>query len=281
MIDNTRPYSPSEPSHNLTRRNLLQAGMAGIAVSVLSPWSVWAAPSGVLVNDVTLLNPIWVNRLFAPRTTDEIRQALAMWSGPVSIGGGRYSMGGQIATEDSLHLDMRQFNRVIRYSPENRVIRVQAGMRWRDLQSVIDPHDLSVKIMQSYANFTVGGALSVNAHGRYVGAGPVINSVRSLQLVLADGSVIEASRTENADLFHAAIGGYGALGVITEVELDLASNVTMERQVHHMSVADYPKFFNNQVRGNEQAILHNADLAPPYFDQATSVTWRTTDKELT
>ncbi|WP_237150632.1 MULTISPECIES: FAD-binding oxidoreductase [unclassified Pseudomonas] len=277
MIDNTRAHSPCP----ITRRKLLQAGMAGIAVGVLSPGSLWAAPSGVLVNDVTGLNPIWVNRLFAPRTTDEIRQSLALWTGPVSIGGGRYSMGGQIATEDSLHLDMRQFNQVIRYSPESRVIRVQSGIRWRDLQSVIDPHDLSVKIMQSYANFTVGGALSVNAHGRYVGAGPVINSVRALQLVLADGSLVEASRTENADVFHAAIGGYGALGIITEVELDLVSNVTMERQVQHLPVADYPDFFNHQIRGNEQAILHNADLAPPYFDRATAVTWCTTDKTLT
>lgn len=273
--------SPAEPPHELSRRTLLQAGMAGIAVGMLLPRSLLAASSGVLVNDVTQLNPIWVNRLVAPRTTDDIRQALAMGPGPVSIGGGRYSMGGQIATENSLHFDMRQFNQVIRFSPQSRGIRVQAGMRWRDVQSVIDPHDLSVKIMQSYANFTVGGALSVNAHGRYVGAGPVINSVRSLQLVLADGSVIEASRSENADVFHAAIGGYGALGIITEVELDLVPNVTMERQVQQMPIADYPAFFNDHIRGNEQAILHNADLAPPYFDQATSVTWRTTDKPLT
>ncbi|MDP9522898.1 FAD-binding oxidoreductase [Pseudomonas putida] len=281
MIDNTQLHTISESSHILTRRHLLQAGMTGIAVSVLSPWSSWAAPSGVLVNDVTMLNPIWVNRLFSPRTTGEIQRALAMSSGPVSIGGGRYSMGGQIATEDSLHLDMRQFNQVIRYSPENRVIRVQTGIRWRDLQSVIDPDDLSIKIMQSYANFTVGGSLSVNAHGRYVGAGPVINSVRSLQLVLADASVVEASRTTNSDLFYAAIGGYGAMGVITEVELDLVSNITIERQIHRMPVADYPSFFNDQVRENEQAILHNADLPPPYFDIATSVTWRASDKELT
>lgn len=281
MSDNTPLNATSEPSHRLTRRTLLQAGMTGIAFTVLSPWSSWAAPSGVLVNDATRLNPIWVNRVFAPRTTDEIQQALAMWSGPVSIGGGRYSMGGQIATEDSLHLDMRQFNQVVRYSPEHRVIRVQTGIRWRDLQSVIDPDDLSIKIMQSYANFTVGGSLSVNAHGRYVGAGPIINSVRSLQLVFANGSVVEASRTANADLFRAAIGGYGALGVITEVELDLVANVTMEREIHRMPIADYPSFFNDQVRGNEQAILHNADLAPPRFDQATAVTWRTSDKALT
>ncbi|NKI72324.1 FAD-binding protein [Collimonas pratensis] len=235
--------------------------MAGVAVGALQPWLSWAASSGVLVDDVTLLNPIWVNRLLTPRTTDEIRQALTTWTGPVCIGGGRYSMGGQIATEHSLHLDMRQFNRVIDYSPRDKIVRVQSGIRWRDLQSVIDAHDLSVKIMQSYANFTVGGALSVNAHGRYVGAGPVINSVRALQMVLADGSVVEASRNTNADLFHASIGGYGALGVITEVELDLSSNVAMERQVRHVPVADYPKFFDDQVRGNARAVSDR--LVPP------------------
>jgi FAD/FMN-containing dehydrogenase len=40
--------------------------------------------------------------------------------------------------------------------------------------------------MQSYDNFTVGGSLSVNAHGRYVGLGPIVLSVKSIRLVLAD-----------------------------------------------------------------------------------------------
>ncbi|WP_260433793.1 FAD-binding oxidoreductase [Burkholderia sp. Bp8998] len=278
MNNNAQSKPASDALHSLTRRKLLQAGMAGIAAATLRPSLSRAAPSGVLVNDVTLLNPIRVDRLLTPHTTVEVQQALAAWAGPVCIGGGRYSMGGQTATEHSLHLDMRQFNRVLHYLPEDRVVRVQSGIRWRELQSVIDPHDLSVKIMQSYANFTVGGALSVNAHGRYVRAGPVINSVRALQLVLADGSVVDASRDTNPDLFHAAIGGYGALGVITETELDLVPNVVMERQVHSMPVADYPKFFNDHVRGNERAVLHNADLAPPGFDYATSVTWLSTGK---
>ena len=53
----------------------------------------------------------------------------------------------------------------------------------------VDAHDLSVKIMQSYANFTVGGSLSVNVHGRYTGLGPLILSVRSIRLVLANGDL--------------------------------------------------------------------------------------------
>ena len=38
--------------------------------------------------------------------------------------------------------------------------------------------------MQTYANFTVGGALSVNCHGRYIGLGAVILSVKSLEVIL-------------------------------------------------------------------------------------------------
>jgi FAD/FMN-containing dehydrogenase len=144
------------------------------------------------------------------------------WTG---LGGGRYSMGGQVAIRDGLHLDMRGMDRMLFLDTTTPCVRVQAGMRWRRLQAYLDPHELSVKTMQSYANFTVGGAVSVNAHGRYVGNGPVGNSVRALQLVLADGSVVEASRTENPELFSAAIGGYGAVGVITEVELTLRSTV--------------------------------------------------------
>src|SRR5205814_1067430 len=111
-------------------------------------------------------------------------------------------MGGQTASADSLHIDMRGLNRVLHFSPEERWIRVQPGIRWCDIQRFIDPHNLSVKIMQTYANFTVGGSLSVNSHGRYVGQGPLILSVRAISLVLADGSLVRAGPSENSELFY-------------------------------------------------------------------------------
>ena len=82
-------------------------------------------------------------------------------------------------------------SRIVAYSPANRVIRVQAGITWRAIQDHIDPHEQSVKIMQSYSNFTVGGSVSVNCHGRYVGRGALVNSVRALQLVLPGGELVE------------------------------------------------------------------------------------------
>jgi FAD/FMN-containing dehydrogenase len=216
-----------------------------------------------------------------PRSADEVRAALREWSGPVSVGGGRFSMGGQIAFPDSLHLDMRAMKRVVRFDAAQRLIRVEAGITWRDIQDAIDPHDLSVKIMQSYSNFTVGGSVSVNCHGRYVGRGPLVNSVRALQLVTPGGEVLELSRSRDAELFRAAFGGYGGLGVVTEVELDLDANSRMERVLERVSLEGYPAFFEEKIVRDSRVLFHNADLAPPGFDAPRALSWVKTDRPVT
>ncbi len=211
----------------------------------------------------------------------EIVEAVRSHPGPIAIGGGRYSMGGQTATEGALHIDMRGFNRIVQFSPERKTITVQAGTRWRQIQERIDPADLSVKIMQSYADFTVGGALSVNAHGRYVGLGPLIRSVRSLKVVLADGAVTEASPTNNPDLFYGAIGGYGGLGVITEVTLDLTENVRVMRRSRIMPITEYGAYFADSVGPSRTAVFHNADIYPGRYATVNAITYSTTDAALT
>lgn len=233
------------------------------------------------VVDVTQLQRVQVRQVFTPTTTAEVSRILRDHDGPVSIGGARASMGGQIAEPGSLHLDMRQMNRVVAFTPDKREITVQAGMRWRDIQDVIDPEDLSIRIMQTYANFTVGGSLSVNAHGRYMGRGPLVLSVLSIQLVLANGEVVLASPQENSDLFYGAIGGYGGIGVITEATLALDVNEKVERSTHTFDTADYVAYFRKEVRDNPKVVFHNADLRPPDFSTGRAVSWSETDAPLT
>lgn len=233
------------------------------------------------VNDVTQINPIEVFAVATPRSIGELQDALRNTSLPISIGGGHFSMGGHTASPGSLHLDLRQMNRVLAFDPQAQTIRVQAGIRWCDIQRFIDPHGLSVKIMQTYANFTVGGALSVNAHGRYIGLGPVVMSVRAIELVLAEGETRHASPAENAELFYAAIGGYGAIGIIAEVELDLVPDTRVERRHVKLRTSDYLAWFDANVRAREDAVFHNADLYPPHYTRARAVTWFKTDQPAT
>lgn len=233
------------------------------------------------VNDVTAINPIQVGRQVQPQTLEEIVEAVRSTDGQISIGGGRFSMGGQIAYENSLHIDMRKYNRVLKLDTVKKQVTVQSGIVWRDLQRVIDPHDLSIKIMQTYANFTVGGSVSVNCHGRYIGHGPISSSILEIKLVTASGDVITANRTENADVFAAAIGGYGGLGVIAEVTLQLADNVKVERQIAKVNAGEYNNYFDKNIRNDADIIFQNGDLYPPDFDVIKSVSWKKTDKPLT
>jgi FAD/FMN-containing dehydrogenase len=233
------------------------------------------------VNDVTALNPIQVGKEIQPASIEEIIQAIKSTTGPISIGGGRFSMGGQTGYENSLHIDMRKFNNVLNLDIEKKQVTVEPGIVWRDLQKVIDPHNLSIKIMQTYANFTVGGSVSVNCHGRYIGHGPIVSSVMQIKMINAYGEIIIASRTENPDVFAAAIGGYGGVGVIVEVTLQLADNVKVERHTALVNADDYNKFFDKNIRNDKNVVFQNGDLYPPDFDLINSVAWKATDKPLT
>jgi FAD/FMN-containing dehydrogenase len=233
------------------------------------------------LNDITQLNSIHANRIIKPTTIEEIRGGIANTTGPISIGGGKFSMGGQTAFENSLHFDMRSFNKVLELDTTKKTITIQPGITWRDIQEQIDPYDLSIKIMQTYANFTVGGSISVNCHGRYIGHGPIISSVLGIKLVTASGEMIVANREENRDIFNAVIGGYGGIGVIVEVTLQLADNVKVERKFNKIRIEEYNEFFSQHIKKNKAVVFQNGDLYPPNYDEVINISWHETDKELT
>jgi FAD/FMN-containing dehydrogenase/uncharacterized membrane protein YhaH (DUF805 family) len=234
-----------------------------------------------IINDVTQLNPIVVSQVATPGSIEELQSIIKNADKPVSIGGGRFSMGGQTASPNSIHIDMRRLNKIIDFSAENRTIKVEAGIRWCDIQQFVDEHDLSIKIMQTYANFTVGGALSVNCHGRYIGLGPIILSVKSVDIILANGDLVHATKQENAELFFACIGCYNAIAVIASAEFELAENVAVERIHKTMRRNEYQNFFFNHVRENKDVVFHNGDIYPPSFKKIRGVSWIKTKKNPT
>lgn len=234
-----------------------------------------------IVNDVTELNPVVVADYQIPISIEELRELVIHSVIPISVGGGRFSMGGQTASSGSLHIDMRSLNQIEEFLPGDKTITVQAGVRWCDIQKIIDPHNLSVKIMQSYANFTVGGSLSVNSHGRYVGLGPVILSVLSIDLLLANGEIHTATPETNPELFYGAIGGYNGLGIIVRAKLELSENVKMKRVAKRMPISTFKDYFNQAVRNNPDAIMHNTNIFAPKYQWVNAVTWMKTDEKPT
>src|SRR5262245_22248187 len=262
---------------NLTRRTF--AG--GAALGALAAGCSRPAPSADTVNDITQLNPIHVARIAEPHSIQELAALVAESRGPISIGGGRFSQGGQTACDRALFIDMRTLNRILALDIAAPTITVEAGATWRQIQEAIDPRDLSLKIMQSFSNFTVGGSLSVNCHGDYVGLGPIVESVREFSIVMADGRIERASRDENRDLFRAAVGGYGGVGVIASATLDLARNAKLERVTHRMTVADYPAWHAENILARPDVVLHHAVIYPGAYTAVAAEVSTCTDKPVT
>jgi len=216
-----------------------------------------------------------------PHSEQDIIDALLSTQGPVTVSGVHHSLGGRVAYPDGLFLDMSEFDEVLELDTEKKLITVQSGISWKKIQQAIDPHNLSIKIMQHSNDYSVGGSLSVNAHGGFVAAGPVINSVRSIRIILADGKVYEASREKNNALFYGAIGGYGGLGVIVQVTLELTDNVPLERTVKLVGYNEFNDYFKDQILNDETIVQHYALFYPPNYESLLDISWRKTDKPVT
>jgi FAD/FMN-containing dehydrogenase len=216
-----------------------------------------------------------------PLTIDALAQNIGQHQGPVSIGGARYSQGGQTRCADCLFVDTTGLNHILRLDEQARTVTLEAGVTWRQLQEYLDPLGFAPRIMQSYSNFSIGGSLAVNAHGRYVREGAIIRSVRSIKLVLADGRIVNASRTENRDLFDAAIGGYGGIGVIAEATLDIVPNQMLEKRTVRMNYRKYRQYYDTGVATAPEAVLHTAILYPPDFTTLNVTTASVTGKNPT
>lgn len=185
-----------------------------------------ATPLATVLNDASHLNACRVAEIRSPKTVAEVIQAVhsAQASGrSISLSGIRHSMGGQALGLNTLHLDMTHLD-AVRYNAVDQTVTVGPGATWKQVQTVLSRHGRAVRVMQDSNIFTVGGSLSVNAHGKDPHYGSLIESVKNLSIVTADGVERQCDSTHNSELFSAVIGGYGLLGIITQATLTTTQN---------------------------------------------------------
>ena len=213
------------------------------ARSTTVPEPNWAQRGGT-VNDASCLSRTPVAGVVAVRNEHDIANALAYARAhglTVTPAGMKHSMGGHAFRAGGIVLDMRGLNS-IRLDQATRTVAVGTGATWHAIQNAIHPR-FAVKAMQSTDIFTVGGSISVNAHGMDHRAGAVMGSIRSLRLMLADGRIVTASRTENPDLFAHVVGGYGLFGVLLSAELEVVPNDVYRSERALIGYRDFPKTF--------------------------------------
>ncbi|MBT4740752.1 MAG: FAD-binding oxidoreductase [Rhodospirillaceae bacterium] len=159
-------------------------------------------------------------------------------------GGLSYSAGYLTDRQDCVTLDMQRLNEIIEINQDDMYVRVQAGVTWNQLNDALEPLGLRTPFWGTGSGLfaTVGGGISQNAinygSGRY---GTLAESVIGLRLVMANGEELRTgswaaeiepspfNRYYGPDLTGLFLGDSGALGVKTEVALQLIPRPTEVR----------------------------------------------------
>ena len=193
------------------------------------------APGRPQCDDVTRLNATEVEAVYCVRSRADVQRVLALARAAgrtVSMRGACHTMGGQTLTPGGIVIDMGKLAHM-ELDRDSGLLIVGPGTLWSDVLLYLNQYGRSPRTMQSYSTFSVGGSISVNAHG-ITSDCCMAECVVSLELVGWDGRVHtcgrDAATAEGRALFGAVIGGYGMFGVMTSVTLKTSVNtpLTME-----------------------------------------------------
>ena len=155
------------------------------------------------------------------RYADEKRIPVTAWGAGTSL------EGNPIALYGGILISFAHMNKIIAIHADDFQVTVQPGLGYKDLNIQLARHGLFFA-PDPGANASIGGMVANNAAGiRTVKYGATKDNVLRIQVVLADGRIVEAGsrsvkQSSGYDLAHLFIGSEGTLGLVTEATLKLA-----------------------------------------------------------
>jgi decaprenylphospho-beta-D-ribofuranose 2-oxidase len=236
-----------------------------------------------------------VSYVYRPSTVAALRGIfrLAHESGlTVGFRGGGNSYGDAALNNENILIDFRRMNRILDWDPRRGTIRIEPGVTLEQLWQYVVEDGWWPPVVTGTMKITMGGGLAMNVHGKNAWKmGPLGDHTLDFDLMLPDGEVIHCSREEHADIFHAAIGGFGMLGAFTAISLQMkrvysgllnveaaaTSNLSamMAYFEHNLDAADYLVGWIDAFPGDEclgRGQVHRATYLAPDEDPSPATT---------
>lgn len=190
-----------------------------------------------------------------PQSVDDIREVLSLARSDhytVASYGAGHSYTDAALNTAGVTINLSRMKRLLAWNPEHGIIRVEPGFTIGDLWRMTITDGWWPIVVPSTMEATLGGCLSMNVHGKNAWRwGPIGEHVLALELLLASGELVTVTPTDNPDLFYAAIGGLGILGIITGITLQLwqiKSGQLLTRQRPASSLADMFAIFAEEAQ---------------------------------
>jgi len=164
--------------------------------------------------------PVAESYTLSPRNEQDAKDDVE--KGKVVARGLGRSYGDQAVNDNNYVAICTKLNHFLQWDENTGILECEAGVSLEEIISAFGSKGWLPMICPGTKFVTIGGAIANDIHGKaHHIDGSFVNCVLSFTILLADGSVVDASRTENPDLFWANFGGLGLLGVILKARLKL------------------------------------------------------------
>ncbi len=141
-------------------------------------------------------------------------------------------------TKNGYLLDLKDFNAVLELDTHKKTIRVEGGTSLEKIAKHALQNNLAFDNLGTIVEQSIAGAISTGTHGSGITHGSLDQAILSFTILTASGEKKVFDREKNTEEFFTAVVGIGALGIITEVTLQLVENYNLEIETKTLSFSE-------------------------------------------
>lgn len=180
---------------------------------------------------------------------DQVRRA-AQAGRTVRVAGSGHSFSDAVLTDGTL-LSLSRMNRVLDVDTESGLARVEAGITLNELSAVLHEYGRALPNLGDIDAQSLAGATATGTHGTGSMLPNLSAGLRSIELVLADGSALEVNAERDPDAWRAARVSIGALGVVTAVTVETVPSFVLESVEKAIPLEDVLANIDSYVDDND------------------------------
>jgi len=186
-----------------------------------------------------------------PASIDEVRQMVKKCHELRALGT-RHSFN-TIADSTHNQISLQRLDEIA-IDDKAKTVTVGAGVKYGQLAPVIEARGYALHNLASLPHISVAGAIATATHGSGIHNGNLATAVSGLEVVTADGAVMELSRKKKDDRFNGVVVGLGALGVVARVTLDLQPTYQVAQTVYRSLSFDQLRHNFDEIFGSGYSV---------------------------
>jgi xylitol oxidase len=213
----------------MKRKTFIKIGSTLMASTILSPTDGFSFDQQERLKNWAGNITYSTDNVFYPKTIEAIQQLVKDHTKIKALG--TKHCFNRIADSSNNLISTSKLNKVLSLDTANNTVTVEAGIKYGELAPYLNDKGFALHNLASLPHISVGGSIATATHGSGIKNGNLSSAVVGLEVVTADGQVVNFSKELDAEKFNAVVVGLGAIGISTKVTLKVKPTYQVRQYV--------------------------------------------------